>query len=163
MKINLTTSIVFVALLSTAACTRSSVMPIANDTVQISTHVAPVCPSVSAQTIAVKRAAVETINRGFDKFLILGANMQAEFAGYLPGQSTTTGSGMIIGNGNMATIQGSSNTTYMPPTPMTSHTETILVKMFKDGDSAGSNAISAKSTLGPDWEKVIKESSTSTC
>ncbi|MSP47780.1 MAG: hypothetical protein EXQ95_00480 [Alphaproteobacteria bacterium] len=138
-------------------------MPMTNDTIQVSTRVAPICAASSAQPIVLRRAAVETINRGYDRFMILASNMQAEFAGFLPGSATTTGSGSIVASGNMATLQGSSYTTYSPPTPMTAHTQTVVVKMFKDGDPAGSNAISARASLGPDWQKILKESSTTTC
>ena len=152
----------FSALLVTA-CARTAVMPMTNDMVQLSTRVAPICAASSAQPIVVRRAAVETINRGYDRFVILASNTQAEFAGFLPGSSTTTGSGTIFATGNVATMQGSSYTTYTPPTPMTAHTQTVVVKMFKDGDPAGGNAISARASLGPEWQKLVKESSTTTC
>jgi len=34
-----------------------------------------------------------------------------------------------------------------------SHDQGLIVKMFKDGDPKGANAISARATLGPKWQE----------
>ncbi len=155
--------LLFVAAASLAACARSSVMPLSADTVQISTRVAPVCRQDAAQTIAIQRAAVETINRGFDKFIVLNANTQSQVVGYTPASATTTGSAYATSYGNSASVYGNSTTSYTPSTPMIAHTQSVVIKMFRENDPAGANALSARSSLGPDWQKLVKESSTTTC
>jgi hypothetical protein len=37
------------------------------------------------------------------------------------------------------------------------------VKMFKDGDPKGANAVSARTTLGPKWQEADQESPARTC
>ena len=58
------------------ACASSSVMQLESNTIQVSTSAAPACGSQGAQQVAIKRAAIESLQRGFDRYLILGA--QAE-------------------------------------------------------------------------------------
>ena len=55
---------------------RSSVLPIGNDLIQITTSAAPICGPAGAQDAAVKRAAFETIARGYDSFIIVDAAAQ---------------------------------------------------------------------------------------
>ena len=43
-----------------------------------------------------------------------------------------------------------------------SHDHGLIVKMFKDGDPSGVNAIPARATLGPKWNEMVA-SSTITC
>jgi hypothetical protein len=35
----------------------------------------------------------------------------------------------------------------------------LVIKMFKDGDPQGLNALPARETLGPDWQEQIKKDS----
>lgn len=69
--------ITFLAL-AVAGCARASVMPLAQDTVQISSRSAPACGGAAAQEVAFQRAAVETIRRGYDRFVIVGGQAQTE-------------------------------------------------------------------------------------
>jgi|SRR5262245_39094185 len=54
-------------------CARSATMQLSADSFQLVTSAAPVCGSTGAQNVAARRAAIETINRGYDKSLIVGA------------------------------------------------------------------------------------------
>jgi hypothetical protein len=65
----------------------------------------------------------------------------------------------------MVTASGHSTTTYTGGNPIVagSHDQGLIVKMFKDGDPKGANAISARATLGPKWQETIKESAATTC
>lgn len=154
------------ALLSLGACAQSSTLPLSADMVQIQTHAAPVCGAAGAQRLALKQAAVETINRGYDRFVIVGGQYQAQeqLVGYTPVVAQTTGSATAYGVGNTAYATGQSTTTYTGGQPMTAtaHNQGVVVKMFKDGDPSGSNALSARSTLGANWLKLSQEK-TYTC
>lgn len=132
------------------ACARSSVLPVAADTVRITTSAAPICGGSGAQSVALRRAAIETINRGYDGFIIVGA---AEANNV---QLVGTG-GTVRMSGNMAT--------YTPNAPivMGSHDQGLVVKMFKAGDPNGANAVSARATLGSNWQETVKQGTLTTC
>ena len=53
-------------------CARSATMQLSAGTFQLVTSAAPVCGRTGAQNVAARRAAIETVNRGYDKFLIVG-------------------------------------------------------------------------------------------
>ena len=144
-------------------CVRSSVMPLAADMIQITATSTPVCGGGPVQEFVIRRAAFETINRDFDSFLILDATTAREFRGFLGGSSYTSGTATTRGFGRFATAQGSSITTFTPPTPMYVSIQSIVVKMFKNDDPLRGNAISARQTLGPDWATIIEEKPETTC
>ena len=145
--------------LTLCACAQSSTMPLSVDTFQLLASAAPVCGPAGAQRVASRRAAIETINRGFDKFVILDAAAASDVrvVGHTPIQAHTTGS--IYGGNVMAT------TTYSGGYPIIGgkHNQALVVKMFKDGDPRGATAISARGTLGRDWQEAVKEGATTTC
>jgi hypothetical protein len=136
-------------------------MPLAADTIQVTVSAAPACGASGAQGVAVRRAAVETIRHGFDRFIILGGSTQnnVHMAIMPPTQATTTGSGTITTNpySNTATYQGNAHTTYSGGGPIFfgSHDQTLVVKMFKDTDPLGANAVSARATLGEKWQQEV--------
>jgi hypothetical protein len=148
-------------------CAKSATMPLSADTMRITTSAAPVCGSTGAQSVAFRRTAVETIHRGYDKFVILGgeAHNNVGVVGYTPVQANTTGSATATGYGNMAVAHGHSTTTYSGGQPIIAgtHDQGLIVKMFKDGDPAGQNALSAREQLGPKWQEAVKESGSTTC
>lgn len=145
-----------------AGCARSSVIPMSVDTFQITTGAAPVCGMVGAQSVAARQAAVETIRRGYDKFVIMNGGYQNNVGvvGYTPVTAQTNGSASVYGN----TAYGSSNTTYSGGQPIIagSHNQALVVKMFRDADPAGANAIPARAQLGPKWQEAI-QTDASTC
>ena len=135
------------ACLAIVGCVRSAVMPLAADTVQITTDAAPVCGRTGAQNVAFQRAAVETIKRGFDKFIVLGGQSDSSLAGFTPVTASRIGNTVIVGGG----------------VPMVRHGTGIVIKMFRDGDPAGANAIDARGSLGPKWQDAVREGGTVTC
>ena len=149
--------------LACAGCAKSSTIPIAADTLMITTSAAPLCGSTGAQSVAVRHAAVETIRHGFDRFIITDARYRNDVrvVGHTPVVANTTGSSVAIGNGGYATAYGQSTTTYSGGEPIYGggHKQGLMVKMFKDGDPAGSNAVSARGTLGPDWKEAVASTS----
>lgn len=148
-------------------CARSATLPVAADTVIITTNAAPICGSAGAQSVALRRAAIETINRGFDRFVILGGQYQNNVGvvGYTPVQAHTVGSATAVGYGNVVSAHGQSTTYYSGGAPIVagSHDQGLAVKMFREGDPASANAISARQQLGPEWQKVVKENAITTC
>lgn len=158
--------IAFLSACALAGCARSSTIPLAQDTVQITASAAPVCGLAGAQSVAAKQAAVETIRRGYDKFVIAGAQYQNDVrvVGHTPVVANTSGYGTVSGNAGFANINTNSTTTFSGGQPIVggSHNQGLVVKMFKDGDPAGANAVPARETLGPDWREKVSNT-TLTC
>jgi uncharacterized protein YgbK (DUF1537 family) len=123
-------------------CAGTSTIPLSQDSFQISASAAPICGSLGAQQIAFKQAAAETIRRGYDRFVIMGGEASASVVGTTPimVQRTGYGSAMVTGG-----------------RPMVSHGQDLVVKMFRPGDPAGVNALSARDTLGPEWQEIVKK------
>ena len=138
---------------------RSSTIPLTADSFHLLASAAPVCGAAGAQRVAVRRAAIETINRGYDKFIITatGAANNVRVVGQTPVTAHTTGT--VYGGGFSA------NTTYSGGYPIIagSHDQGLIVKMFKDGDPMGANAVSARGALGPKWQEALQESAATTC
>jgi hypothetical protein len=132
---------VLACVLAVSGCARSSTMPLAQDTFQITASAAPVCGMQGAQRVAVRQAAVETIRRGYDRFLIMGAQGGQTVVGYTPVVVQSLGRGGAVASGG---------------DPMIGHDQGLVVKMFRDNDPAGANAVSARDTLGPKWPELIK-------
>lgn len=146
-----------------AGCAGASVMPLAQDTIQITSRAAPLCGATGAQNVAVQRAAVETIRRGYDRFIIVGSQYQNNVGvvGYTPVTAYTTGSVTANRFGNQVTANGNATTTYSGGQPITggSHNQGLVVKMFKDADPVASNAVSARETLGGKWQDIVAQNS----
>lgn len=115
-----------------------------------------------AQNVASQRAAVETLRRGYDRYMIVGGGYENNVGvvGYTPVTANTTGSATAFGN----TAYGQATTTYSGGQPIIAgaHNQGLVVKMFKAEDPAGANAIDAKGSLGADWQKKV-ESNSLTC
>lgn len=145
-----------------ASCASVSTLPMSNDLVQITARAAPACGPEGAQKVALRQGAVETINRGYDKFYIVGADAQSDIrvVGATPVYSTTTSSGTISGGyGGYGTYRGTSFTTSTGGSPIYggSHNQQLFVKMFRADDPEAANALDARQILGEDWQKKIKE------
>ena len=122
-----------------ASCASASTIPLAKDTVQITARAAPACGEEGAERVALQRAAVETITRGYDHFIVANAQArdQIRVVGY--------GSSTIYGN----TIYGGQ------PIYGGTHNQALIVKMFKTGDAGSQNALDARTILGADWRKKV--------
>lgn len=183
-----------------AACANTSVMPISKDTYQITASVDSECGATGAQQIALKRAAVETIRKGYDKFLIVDNEYSnnVRVVGYTPVVAKTTEKTKATTVDKHAKaqprhkgphhkhdhrrkasrdrhanttvhrshekIKTRTTTTYSGGQPIIdgTHDQELVVKMFEADDPAGADAVSARETLGPDWQDAVA-SKTTTC
>lgn len=144
------------ACITLSACAQTQAIRMSDDVMLVHTSAAPACGVQGSMRVAQKMAAVETLRAGYDRYIILGANAQNNVhAETLPG--TTYYNGTAYSYGNMATYSGSSH--YQPgPTIFSGSNDTAFqIKMFKKGQKGYSKAISARSILGPDWEKLVQE------
>jgi hypothetical protein len=150
-----------------AGCASSTTIPITNDVVQVNTSAAPACGGNGARRVAVQQAAVETINRGYDRFIVMDGQHQNNVGvvGYMPQQSYSTGSVQGSVYGNQYSAYGSSNTTTYGGQPIYggSHDQALTIKMFRNSDPGAGNAIDARQTLGPEWQEIVSKGGPRTC
>lgn len=143
---------VITALIVTS-CASSSVIPLTQDTLRISSEAELECGVSSVQKIAFQQAAIETIRRGYDRFIVIGDDHSRDIgvAGSTPAVAQTTGS--TFGGGFNAT------TTYSGGSPLIYgwNTQGLVVKMFKEDDPAARNALVARNELGANWAELIKK------
>jgi hypothetical protein len=146
---------IVMALLATG-CTTTSVTPVARNQVIISTSAAPVCGRAGATKVASRMAAVETIRRGYQRFIILGAASDSNVSTYRTGptHAYTTGRVSTYGNtsyGNATTTFGGGQTIFVG-----SNDADLSVLMINPGEQGFNNGVDAKSELGPKWEQAVK-------
>lgn len=155
-----------IALLLTG-CAQSSVMDLDTNTIQITTEAAPVCGQGGAQQVASKRAAYETLQRGYDKYIVLGADYRNDVrvVGYTPITANTYGSGTINSYGNNATYRGNSTTYISGGQPIVGgrHNQGLQVRLFKTGEPGSETAIDARQVLGPEWQEIMAKKPGQTC
>ena len=154
-------------LLVLGGCASASVMDLDSNTVQVSSGAAPVCGAIGAQNFAIKTAAYQTLRRGFDKYVIIGAQATAhdKLAGFTPTYANSNLNGTYSGYGNSGTFNGYSNTTVTggQPIVMTEHGQKLVVRMFHANDPGAEKAIDAKAALGPDWQKIMTKGPGNIC
>lgn len=127
---------IVVAALVLGGCVRTSVMPMAADTVQITARAAPICGGEGAERVAFERAAIETIRRGYDRFVLLNGLAQ---------------NNIKVGSH----VYGNAYGVYSSPWVYGTHDQALIVKMFRDKDPMAKNALSARATLGSAWQQRI--------
>ncbi len=140
-----------------AACASTSVTPVSRNEVLISTSAAPACGRSGATRVASQMAAVETIRRGFERYVVLGAqaenNVQAITTG--PTYANTSGTLNTFGNSTF----GSTTTTFGgSQTVLTGSNDADLrVLMLNRGDQGYQQGIDARLVLGADWDRLVAE------
>lgn len=139
------------------ACVSTDVTQLTRNEFIISTSAAPACGTSGARRVVNRMAAVETIRQGYDRFVIAGArsenNVRAVNTG--PTNAYTTGQATTVGN----TTYGSATTTYSGGgvTYMGSNDADLHVIMLRPGDAGFDNALDARETLGPEWQRLVEE------
>lgn len=141
--------------LGLAACARTSVMQVSHNEVMLTTSAAPVCGTTGSQQVAQQMAAVETLRRGFERYLIGGVGTQNN-VGVIqtgPTYSNTYGSATVSGN----TAYGQSTTYYGGQQTIVygSHDTAMRVLMLKAGDTGYDRGVDAKMVLGADWQEKV--------
>lgn len=135
-----------------AGCATANVIQTSQNTALVQSSAAPACGGIGAARVAQKEAAVATLKAGYDRYIIVDAASANNVHVYqTPGSYHTTAyaSGPFV----------SATTTYQPGMPIVagSHDQSFAIRMFKDGEPGAENAISARSALGPEWEKQLKQ------
>jgi hypothetical protein len=118
----------FVAIILTG-CASVSTIPLSTNAFQITTKAMSGCSAEQTQKVAFKRAAAETIKKGYDRFVVTDSQFRPlVYSGY----------GIYGGTSQISN-------------------QALSVTMFKDGDPEGSKAIAAREVLGAKWQDALKE------
>lgn len=124
---------VALVLMQLAGCAETAVQPMSKDTFKVATHAAPACGPTGARNLAFKAAAIEVVRKGGDKFIIVN-------------DSSDSG------------LQGDFFTGMY-----TNFSQGMVVRMIPERSPEASNALSARETLGANWQEVIAEGVPNTC
>lgn len=139
---------------SLASCAGASGVRMSEREILVRSSAAPVCGGQGAMKVAQTQAAIETIRAGYDRYIITGAASANNVRTHVvAGSSSTYGTANLSGN----TATFNSNTTYSPKVLTTGrHEQSFTIRLFRDGEPGASNAISARSVLGPKWAEKAK-------
>lgn len=134
-----------------AACAHSSTIQLNANTIAVTVSAAPACGITGAQRVAYEDAAIQTLRRGFNRFIIVESGEQDSLAGVINGpvSASTYGSTTTVSGGFSTLIRH--------------HHQQMIVKMFHAGDPMAGRAVSAKSVLGPKWQEKVENGPPSTC
>jgi len=135
-------------------CASTSVTPVAKNQIVISTSAAPACGRSGAAKVASKMAAVETIRRGYQRYIIAGADAQNNVRVLQTGPTyaTTYSNASVYGNtayGNSTTLFGGQQTILTG-----TNDAALAVVMFNPGEAGFDRAIDAKAELGTNWQEL---------
>ena len=145
------------AALVLTGCASTSVMQVSKNEILMTTAAAPICGPTGSQRVAQEMAAVETLRRGYSRYLIMGAGSQNNVSVTQTGPtySQTYGSATVTGN----TVSGSSSTYYGGQQTIYSgsHDTAIRLMMLNPGDRGFEQGVDARMILGADWEKKVAD------
>ena len=134
-----------------AGCARTSTTPVGADTIEITVHVGTICDGGDAERLARRHAAVETIRRGFDDYLVIGSVGGDHVAEEAPATARTT-------------LYGDSGRTLLSEdAPLLAHHRMLTVRMFRAGEGDSATSVSARAVLGDDWEALVAKGAPNTC
>lgn len=136
-----------------AACASAEVTRTSANTMIINADAEASCGASGAAKVASKTAAIETIRAGYDRYMIVDSRASNNVQTYtLPGQYQTSGAMDRYGNYY-------EKTTYIPGATQTtgSYDNSVSVVMFRPGDEGYQNALDARSQLGPEWQKLVRD------
>ena len=134
-----------------AGCARTSTVPLDADTVEITVRVGTVCDGGDAERLARRQAAVETIRRGFEDYVVVDSVGGDHAAGEVSDTARTT----LYGTGTRAL--------FSEDTPLLAHHRVLTVRMFPAGQGDSVASVSARALLGDDWEVLVAKGAPGTC
>ena len=144
--------VLLVALLGvTTGCARTSTAPLDADTVEIAVRVGTICDGRDADRLARRQAAVETIKRGFEDYMVIDSVGGDHLADAVPATARTT----LYGNRTRAL--------FSEDAPLLAHHRILTVRMLRAGQGDSTAAVSARAVLGDDWEALVTKGAPTIC
>ncbi|MDP3264315.1 MAG: hypothetical protein U1E06_04790 [Tabrizicola sp.] len=121
-----------------AGCVETSVQPLTQSSFKISTEAEDLCGAKGTREIAFREAAIEVIKRGADRFVVVGDQSKTEITG---GMFTTYGGFDTYGT----------------------NTQDMVIQIIQKGDPRINDSLSARQTLGADWQAIVAKGSADSC
>ncbi len=119
-------------------CVETSVQPLTQTSFKISTEAEDLCGAKGTREIAFREAAIEVVKRGADRFIVMGDQSKSEITG-----------GMFNTYGGFDTYE--------------TNTQDMVIQIIQKGDPRMRDALSARQTLGPDWQAIVAKGSADSC
>ena len=135
----------------TTGCARMSTVPVDADTIEISVRVATICNARDADRLAHRQAAVETIRRGYEDFVVIDSVGGDHMADHAPETARTHLYGI------------SAAPLLSEDAPLLAHHRVLTVQMFHAGQGESATNVSARAVLGDDWEALVTKGAPTTC
>lgn len=132
-------------------CARTSAVPVGADTIQIAVRVATICDAADADRLARRQAAVETIRRGYQDFVVIDSVGGDHAAEHAPETARTN----LFGAG--------ATPLFSEHAPLLAHHRVLTVRMFLAGQGESATTVSARAVLGDDWEARVTKGAPTTC
>lgn len=124
------------------ACASVDTMPLSQDSFALTSTGLGGCGARGAERVAFQQAAATTLRKGYDRFVVAQNVRDARLDSASSMLWTAASGGMQF------------NHTY---------SQNMQVKMFREDDPAGANAISAREVLGPHWQLALNPETTYEC
>lgn len=121
-----------------AGCVETSVQPLTRSSFKISTRAEDLCGAKGTREIAFREAAIEVITRGQDRFIVVGDNAKSQ-------------------------ITGATFTAYGGLDTFGVNTQEMVIQIVEKGDAHYRDALSARETLGPDWQAIVAKGPAAAC
>ena len=132
-------------------CAQMSTVSLDGDTIEIAVRVGTICDGRDAERLARRQAAVETIRRGFDDYVVV-TSVGGE---HVTDEARTTARTTLLGSG--------SRTLFSEDAPRLAHHRVLTVRMLQAGQGDSETSVSARALLGNDWEAVVAKGVPTTC
>jgi hypothetical protein len=129
---------VYMAVLLLGGCAQTSIQPLTQTSFKVATEAEDFCGAQGTREIAFKAAAIEVIKRGGDRFIVVGDQSGSRPSG-----------GQYFGYG----VYQSYN----------SNTQDMVIQIVAPSDPSYSNSLSARQTLGANWQTIVSEGIPQTC
>ena len=122
-------------------CARTSTTPLDADTIEIAVRVGAICDGADADRLARWQAAVETLRRGFDDFIVVDSAGGDHVADYAPVTARTN-------------LYGHTGTLFREDAPLLAHRRVLTIRMLHAGEDDSGESLSARAVLSSDRETV---------
>ena len=132
-------------------CARTSTVSLDADTIEITVRVPTICEGRDAERIAHRHAAVETIRRGFQDYVVVGS----VGGDHVTDHAQVTARSVL--SGDRTTLASSQDA------PLLAHHRVLTIRMYQAGQGESSAAVSAHAVLGDDWEALVTRGAPTTC
>ena len=134
-----------------AGCARTSTVSLDADIIEVAVHVATICDGRDADRLARRLAAVETIRRGYEDYVVI----DSVGGDHVARDTSVTARTTLHGDGTRAL--------FSEDAPLIAHHRVLTVRMFPAGGGDSTASVSARAVLGDDWESLVTKGAPAIC